>query len=154
VFHLSSFFEFAACSLPFLESSHLSTYPIQGHSLLNRITGADAKALTETIAKHVNPSGSTPPLSYTDKSPAPAPAAEKPETPEELESRLRVLMNKSTVVLFMKGSPDVPRCGFSRKICALLNDNKIEFSHFDILTDESVRQGETVSSGARSHMDQ
>jgi len=50
-------------------------------------------------------------------------------------------MNQSKVVLFMKGSPDVPRCGFSRKICALLRDNKIEFMHFDILTDESVRQG-------------
>jgi len=45
----------------------------------------------------------------------------------------------------MKGSPDVPRCGFSRKICGLLRDQKIEFSHFDILTDESVRQGILVS---------
>jgi glutaredoxin-related protein len=45
----------------------------------------------------------------------------------------------------MKGSPDVPRCGFSRKICGLLRDQKIEFSHFDILTDESVRQGEHLS---------
>jgi glutaredoxin-related protein len=50
-------------------------------------------------------------------------------------------MNQSKVVLFMKGSPDVPRCGFSRKICGLLHDQKVEFSHFDILTDESVRQG-------------
>ena len=53
-------------------------------------------------------------------------------------------MNQSKVVLFMKGSPDVPRCGFSRKICALLRDNKIEFTHFDILTDETVRQGKLV----------
>jgi glutaredoxin-related protein len=54
-------------------------------------------------------------------------------------------MNQSKVVLFMKGSPDVPRCGFSRKICGLLRDKNIEFSHFDILTDESVRQGKIVS---------
>jgi hypothetical protein len=73
------------------------------------------------------------------------PAVEKVETPEELEGRLRRLMTQSIVVLFMKGSPDEPRCGFSRKICGLLRDNKIEFSHFDILTDESVRQGEFVS---------
>ena len=70
---------------------------------------------------------------------------EKTETPEGLEKRLRGLMNQSKVVLFMKGSPDVPRCGFSRKICGLLRDQKIEFSHFDILTDESVRQGILVS---------
>jgi len=50
-------------------------------------------------------------------------------------------MNQSTVFLFMKSSPDVPRCGFSRKICGLLSDNETEFSHFDIFTDESVRQG-------------
>ena len=51
-------------------------------------------------------------------------------------------MNQSKVVLFMKGSPEAPSCGFSRKICGLLQEQKIEFSHFDILTDESVRQGE------------
>ncbi|KAH8986236.1 hypothetical protein EDB86DRAFT_2832744 [Lactarius hatsudake] len=36
--------------------------------------------------------------------------------------------SQSTVVLFMRGSPDVPRCGASRKICELLRDEKIEFS--------------------------
>lgn len=71
---------------------------------------------------------------------------EKVEAVEELEERLRRLMTKSNVVLFMKGSPDEPRCGFSRKISGLLRDNKIEFTHFDILTDESVRQGESISS--------
>ena len=70
---------------------------------------------------------------------------ETSEAPEELDNRLRGLMNQSSVVLFMKGSPDAPRCGFSRKICDLLRDKKIEFSSFDILTDESVRQGEVVS---------
>ncbi|KAF8257427.1 thioredoxin-like protein, partial [Lactarius quietus] len=47
------------------------------------------------------------------------------------------LMNQSTVVLFMKGLPNAPRCGFSQKVC----DTGVEFSHFDILADESVRQG-------------
>ena len=71
---------------------------------------------------------------------------QKVQTPEEGEERLRRLMTQSNVVLFMKGSPDEPRCGFSRKISGLLRDNQIEFSHFDILTDESVRQGESVLS--------
>jgi len=110
---------------------------LRGHTLLGRIAGADARALTESIAKQLGPIDSTP-ASQSVKSPASPPAV---ETPEELEKRLRGLMNQSKVVLFMKGSPDVPRCGFSRKICGLLHDQKIEFSHFDILTDESVRQG-------------
>ena len=48
-------------------------------------------------------------------------------------------MAQSRVVLFMKGEPDAPRCGFSRKIVALLRDQGVEFTHFDILKDESVR---------------
>jgi glutaredoxin-related protein len=59
-----------------------------------------------------------------------------------LNTRLKSLMNQSKVVLFMKGSPEAPRCGFSRKICGILKDQNVEFKHFDILTDESVRQGE------------
>ena len=50
-------------------------------------------------------------------------------------------MHQSRVVLFMKGSPDAPRCGFSRKIVGLLKEHEVEFSHFDILTDEKVRAG-------------
>ena len=50
-------------------------------------------------------------------------------------------MKQHKVMLFMKGTPDAPRCGFSRKIVNLLNDQDVEFSSFDILSDESVRQG-------------
>lgn len=64
------------------------------------------------------------------------------ETEEELDERLTTLMNKSPVVLFMKGDPDGPRCGFSRTIVKLLRDEKVEFTHFDILTDDSVRSGQ------------
>ena len=86
------------------------------------------------------------PLSHTDNAPAKAPPTipseeKQTETEEELNTRLRRLMGQGKVVLFMKGSPDAPRCGFSRKIVALLQDQKVEFKHFDILTDESVRQG-------------
>jgi len=51
-------------------------------------------------------------------------------------------MSQSKVVLFMKGTPTAPRCGFSRKAVALLNEQKVEFTHFDILTDDNVRQGQ------------
>jgi hypothetical protein len=112
---------------------------------LDRIPGADASALTSAVAKHATPPVYTP-LSRTDQSPAKAPNVvpsdnEKKETPDELNARLRGLMNQSSFVLFMKGSPEEPRCGFSRKISALLKEKNIGFSHFDILTDESVRQG-------------
>lgn len=115
---------------------------------MDRISGADAAALTQAVAKHATPPAYTP-LSRTDQSPAKAsdvvPSAlqdnERKETTEELNARLRRLMNQSNVVLFMKGSPEEPRCGFSRKISVLLKENDVQFSHFDILTDENVRQG-------------
>ena len=50
-------------------------------------------------------------------------------------------MEQDTVVLFMKGTPDAPRCGFSRKIVKLLGDQDVKYSSFDILSDESVRSG-------------
>lgn len=50
-------------------------------------------------------------------------------------------MTQSKVVLFMKGNPEVPRCGFSRKIVGILKSQGVQFSSFDILSDESVRSG-------------
>lgn len=51
-------------------------------------------------------------------------------------------MNQSKVVLFMKGNPEVPRCGFSRKVVGILKDQGVQYSSFDILSDDSVRSGE------------
>ncbi|THH18962.1 hypothetical protein EW146_g2112 [Bondarzewia mesenterica] len=117
---------------------------LRGHTLLGRISGADAAGLTNSIATYVRPPSSVHPLSHTNKSPETAPGSyepEKTETEEELNARLKGLMGKSKVVLFMKGSPDVPRCGFSRRTVALLKEQEVDFTHFDILSDESVRAG-------------
>lgn len=117
---------------------------LQGHTLLGRISGADAATLTSSIANHVRPPSSVHPLAHTDQIPATAHNSyglEKEESQEELNARLKGLMEKSNVVLFMKGSPDAPRCGFSRRTVALLKDQGVEFTHFDILSDESVRSG-------------
>ena len=67
--------------------------------------------------------------------------AENEETSEELTARIKKLTIQAQVVLFMKGNPENPRCGFSRKMVALLQDHSIIFQHFDILEDEAVRQG-------------
>lgn len=57
------------------------------------------------------------------------------------ETRLRNLVSSAPVVLFMKGTPEEAKCGFSRKIVALLQEHDIPFASFDILSDESVRAG-------------
>lgn len=58
-----------------------------------------------------------------------------------LTSRLEGLINSGPVMLFMKGKPDEPRCGFSRKVVDILQEEKVDFESFDILSDEEVRQG-------------
>ncbi|KAH9594875.1 Glutaredoxin 3, variant 2 [Schistosoma haematobium] len=59
----------------------------------------------------------------------------------DLSSHLHSLINKAPVMLFMKGSPEEPRCGFSRQIVSILRSNNAKFETFDILQDEVVRQG-------------
>ena len=63
-----------------------------------------------------------------------------------INDKLKELINKASVMLFMKGVPDAPKCGFSKKICGILKENAIAFSSFDILTDEDVRSGLKVYS--------
>lgn len=60
---------------------------------------------------------------------------------EPLEDRLRKLVSREPVMLFMKGDPMTPRCGFSRKIVALLQQHEVKFGTFDILEDEEIRAG-------------
>ena len=62
-----------------------------------------------------------------------------------LDDRLRALTSKAPIMLFMKGKPDAPECGFSRTIVGILQETLAAtggtFGHFDILTDPEVRQG-------------
>ncbi|KAI4811360.1 glutaredoxin 3 [Pseudochaenichthys georgianus] len=58
----------------------------------------------------------------------------------DLNQRLKKLINAAPCMLFIKGSSQEPRCGFSRQIVGLLKEHNIQFSTFDILSDEEVRQ--------------
>ncbi len=44
-------------------------------------------------------------------------------------------------MIFMKGNPDEPRCGFSRQLMEILKPLGVKFQTFDILSDDEVRQG-------------
>ncbi|VEU21560.1 DEKNAAC102530 [Brettanomyces naardenensis] len=63
------------------------------------------------------------------------------ETPEQLENRLSKLTTAAPIMLFMKGTPSAPQCGFSRQMVAILREHHIRFGFFDILKDDTVRQG-------------
>ncbi|CAF4821751.1 unnamed protein product [Pieris macdunnoughi] len=65
---------------------------------------------------------------------------------QSLEDRLKTLINKHNVMIFMKGTRDAPRCGFSKTLIGILNGTGIQYETFDILMDEEVRQGLKVFS--------
>eukprot|EP01080_Neovahlkampfia_damariscottae_P007365 gene7365-11687_t len=58
-----------------------------------------------------------------------------------LKEKLKDLINTDKVMLFMKGNPSEPKCGFSKKTVGILEKSGIKFSTFDILQDQDVRTG-------------
>lgn len=60
---------------------------------------------------------------------------------ERLNNYLQQLINKAPVMIFMKGEPSAPRCGFSKQLVEILSRNNVIYNSFNILEDEEVRQG-------------
>ena len=60
---------------------------------------------------------------------------------EDVQDRIQGLVNGADVLLFMKGSPLFPQCGFSSRAVAILNHLGVEFDSVDVLQDQGVRQG-------------
>lgn len=59
----------------------------------------------------------------------------------ELRSRIESLLQANRVVLFMKGQPRMPQCGFSAKAVGALDGLGIEYAHVDVLADGEIREG-------------
>jgi hypothetical protein len=119
-------------------SSHLSVTAVPTFVFLNhgdvtdRLEGFDPAGLYTKAAK-LQAAAANSSKSGAVLSPASAGA-----TTADLNTRLKELVCKEPVMLFMKGSPDVPRCGFSRRVVDALRNERIPFGDFDILQDVEV----------------
>ncbi|VXC76505.1 Grx4 family monothiol glutaredoxin [Sphingomonas sp. AX6] len=60
---------------------------------------------------------------------------------DDPQARIDGLVKSNDIVLFMKGSPLFPQCGFSSRAIAILNHLGAEFESVDVLQDQGVRQG-------------
>lgn len=58
-----------------------------------------------------------------------------------LRSRIESILTANRVVLFMKGQPTMPQCGFSAKAVGALQDLGVEFAHVNVLADPEIREG-------------
>lgn len=60
---------------------------------------------------------------------------------EETNTRIKTLVDESDVVLFMKGTPLFPQCGFSSRAVAILDHCGVAYESVDVLQDMEIRQG-------------
>jgi monothiol glutaredoxin len=58
-----------------------------------------------------------------------------------LRSRIESLLQTHRIVLFMKGQPGMPHCGFSGKAASILDGLGVEYAHVNVLTDQEIREG-------------
>jgi len=99
-------------------------------SILEKKAGGDPKALGKFILE-----------ASAKRAAASAAPAKKTASKGDVNSRIDNIIGSSKVMLFMKGEPGQPKCGFSSKIVGILNGAGIAYATFDILEDNEVRQG-------------
>lgn len=59
----------------------------------------------------------------------------------ETKTKIENLLKENKIVLFMKGSPEAPQCGFSAQATAILTELNATFHTVDVLQDSEIRQG-------------
>ena len=58
-----------------------------------------------------------------------------------VQEQIKNIVEENSVMLFMKGSPDFPQCGFSGRLVQILQACGVQFASADVLSDDNIRQG-------------
>ena len=111
------------------------------------LSGSNHASICATLDRHIKA------ILKALAKPQPDPAAKAPElrafqvsAPADSEQpklfdRLSALVKSVPVLVFMKGTAQVPLCRFSRRLVKVLQEHDVEFGFFNILEDEEIRQG-------------
>ncbi|MBW4708584.1 Grx4 family monothiol glutaredoxin [Roseobacter sp. YSTF-M11] len=59
----------------------------------------------------------------------------------DTNAQIKDTISSNDVVLFMKGTKEMPQCGFSSRVAGVLNYMGVDFSDVNVLADEGIRQG-------------
>lgn len=59
----------------------------------------------------------------------------------DVQAEIKGLVEKNDVLLFMKGTPIFPQCGFSSVVAGVLNHLGVEFASVNVLEDPDIRDG-------------
>jgi monothiol glutaredoxin len=84
------------------------------------------------------------PLPMSPAQPAPAPTPSEDSNP--IRDAIAEAIAEHKVILFMKGTPEAPACGFSARTVAALQALDVPFAAVDVLPDARIRQELTVLS--------
>ena len=60
---------------------------------------------------------------------------------DELRKRISDTIARGRVMLFMKGNPAMPQCGFSAAVVSMLKQTGVPFESYNILADQELREG-------------
>ena len=64
----------------------------------------------------------------------------------QIKEQIQNTIDKNNIVLFMKGTPDAPQCGFSMAVSNILKVSKVDFTGVNVLANENLREGIKVFS--------
>ena len=58
-----------------------------------------------------------------------------------INEQIKNLINENDICLFMKGTPDIPQCGFSLAVANVLKHLNLKFKGINVLENDEMRQG-------------
>ena len=60
---------------------------------------------------------------------------------DDINKKIKNIIDTNSIVLFMKGTPDAPQCGFSMAVSNILKHLKVKFEGVNVLENNEIRQG-------------
>ena len=60
---------------------------------------------------------------------------------ENIKEKISDIVKKNEVCLFMKGTPEIPQCGFSLAVSNMLKHLEVNFTGINVLEDQEIREG-------------
>ena len=60
---------------------------------------------------------------------------------DDINKKIKSIIDSNNIVLFMKGTPNAPQCGFSMAVTNILKHLNVKFESVNVLDDNKIRQG-------------
>ena len=67
----------------------------------------------------------------------------------DINEKIKAQLNEFPLIVYIKGTPDFPQCGFSAKLCGILKASDKRFAFVNILEDNELRDGPILRNGMK-----